>query len=62
MNVKELKEKLQSLPDDARVDLSIPIDINNQFGSLTRQILFVEFDSKHNSVKLTNSWPVKILF
>ncbi len=62
MTIKELKEKIQNLPDDAKVDINLGIKINGSKNDLPRQIDFVDYHEKNNVVVLSSSWPIQLFY
>lgn len=62
MTIKELKEKINNLPDDARVEFGIDVKINNQTSFMTRNIDSVEQVDKNNVVILKSWWGVQFFY
>jgi hypothetical protein len=62
MTIKELKEKIKNLPDDARVELGVDVKINAQSSSLVRSIDAVEHFDKNNVVTLKSWWGVQFFY
>lgn len=62
MTVKELRDKLHNLPDDARVEIELGIKVNSVQDRLTRQIDSVGYFDKNNVVSLSNNWLVQVTY
>ena len=62
MTIKELKEKIKNLPDDARVELSIDVKINAQNSPMYRSIDHVEHFNNNNVVILRSWWRVQFFY
>jgi hypothetical protein len=62
MTIKELKEKINNLPDDARVEFGIDVKINNQTSFMTRNIDSVEHFDKNDTVVLKSWWGIQFFY
>lgn len=62
MTIKELKEKIKNLPDDAIVELGVDVKINAQSSSLVRSIDAVEHFDKNNVVTLKSWWGIQFFY
>ena len=62
MTIKQLKEKIQNLPDNANVEFETDIKFNNQVSTLTRNIDSVDYFDKNNLVKLKSWWPIQFFY
>lgn len=62
MIVRELKEKLSSLPDDAIINIGIFLNINGQTADLSRKIDSVIYHPQNNLVSLNNNWPIQFFY
>ena len=60
MTVKNLKDRLQHLPDDARVEMDIGIKINGKLGVLSREIDSIDHHDINNLLVLHSNWPVQL--
>lgn len=62
MTIKELKEKLKDLPDDARVELGIDVKINAQTSPMSRSIDSIEHINNNNVVILKSWWGIQFFY
>lgn len=62
MTIKELKEKIKTLPDDTRVDFGIDVKINAQTTLLTRSVDHVEHLEKNNVIILKSGWGIQFFY
>ncbi len=62
MTIKELKEKINNLPDDAKVEFGVDVKINNQTSFMIRNIDDVEHVDKNNVVILKSWWGVQFFY
>jgi hypothetical protein len=62
MTIKELKEKIKNLPDDARIELALDVKINNQSSTISRQIDSVDFLDKNNTLLVRSWWGIQFFY
>jgi len=62
MTIKELKEKIKDLPDDARVELGIDVKVNAQTAPMTRSVDCIEHLDKNNLVILKSWWGIQFFY
>lgn len=62
MTIKELKEKLQFFPDDARIEINLEIKVNSQSSTLQRNVDSVNYLNKNNVVIFNSNWPVQLFY
>jgi hypothetical protein len=62
MTIKELKEKINNFPDDARVELGVDIKVNAQSSPMTRSIDNVEYMNDNNVVIFKSWWGVQFFY
>ena len=62
MTIKELKEKINNLPDDAKVEFGVDVKINNQTSFMIRNIDDIERVDKNNVVILKSWWGVQFFY
>ncbi len=62
MTIKELKEKLKELPDDARVELGIDVKINAQTSPMTRSVDSIEHLDKNNVVVIRSWYGIQFFY
>jgi hypothetical protein len=62
MTVIELIKKLQSLPEDARVEVNIPLKINSAESVVSRQIDTVHHDQQTNVCQLSSYWRIQFFY
>ena len=62
MTIKELKDKLKDLPDDAKVEFNVDLKINDQSSSIRRAIDILEYSDKNTLVTLKSWWSVKFFY
>lgn len=62
MTIKELKEKIQSFPDDAEVELDIEIKVNAQSTPITRSVDSIEYCNKNNTISFKSWWGIRLFY
>lgn len=62
MTIKELKEKIKNLPDDANVELGIDVKVNSQTSPMTRSVNSIEHFDKNNVVVLKSWWGIQFFY
>lgn len=62
MTVKELKDKLNSLPDDVKISLNVVVNFNGQVGIINRDIKYINLKSKEDRVVLSGDGEITIFY